>query len=142
MKRRDLNLENIYIYICICPGLEPFCQELAVLKRFEAMATGRILLAEILERGKPPLVVLYDTSQDDDLNINAACIKALQDKMLASPLQVRERFVCTLRRMSSSGPNVCLSSGGQLLHERDSQQRLLRRDHLLSASIQRTRKAD
>lgn len=54
------------------------------------MASGRILLAEILERGQTPLVVLYDTSQDDDVNINAACMKALQDKTLASPLQVQE----------------------------------------------------
>lgn len=52
------------------------------------MASGKILLAEILEREQTPLVVLYDTSQDDDVNINAACIKALQDKTLASPLQV------------------------------------------------------
>lgn len=59
-----------------------------MLKKFETMASGRILLAEILERGQIPLVVLYDTSQDDDVNINAACMKALQDKTLASPLQV------------------------------------------------------
>ena len=76
--------------VCIIPGLEPFCQEPAVLKKFETMASGRILLAEILERGQTPLVVLYDTSQDDDVNINAACMKALQDKTLASPLQVQE----------------------------------------------------
>lgn len=62
-----------------------------MLKKFETMASGRILLAEILERGQTPLVVLYDTSQDDDVNINAACMKALQDKTLASPLQVQER---------------------------------------------------
>lgn len=61
-----------------------------MLKKFETMASGRILLAEILERGQTPLVVLYDTSQDDDVNINAACMKALQDKTLASPLQVQE----------------------------------------------------
>lgn len=75
---------------CVCPGLEPFCQEAAVLKKFETMASGRILLAEILERAQTPLVVLYDTSQDDDVNINAACMKALQDKTLASPLQVQQ----------------------------------------------------
>lgn len=45
-------------------------------------------MAEILERGPVPLAVLYDTSQDDDLNINAACMKSLQDKTLSSPLQV------------------------------------------------------
>lgn len=63
-----------------------------MLKKFEAIASGRILLAEILERGQVPLVVLYDTSQDDDLNINAACMKTLQDKTLSSPLQVTEQL--------------------------------------------------
>lgn len=52
------------------------------------MATGKILLAEILERNEVPLMVLYDTSQDDDININATCMKALQDKSLESPLKV------------------------------------------------------
>ncbi|MEQ2209552.1 hypothetical protein XENOCAPTIV_000809, partial [Xenoophorus captivus] len=69
---------------CKLAGLEPFCQEPVVLKKFETMASGRILLAEILERGHTPLVVLYDTSQDDDVNINAACMKALHDNILAS----------------------------------------------------------
>lgn len=83
------------MFICILPGLEPFCQEPAVLKKFETMASGRILLAEILEREQTPLVVLYDTSQDDDVNINAACMKALQDNTLASPLKVqRTVFMC------------------------------------------------
>lgn len=66
-----------------------------MLKKFETIASGKILLAEILERGQIPLVVLYDTSQDDDLNINAACMKTLQDKTLSSPLLVTENvFVC------------------------------------------------
>lgn len=56
------------------------------------MASGKILLAEILERGPVPLLVLYDTSHDDDVNINAVCMKSLQDKTLASPLQVQERL--------------------------------------------------
>uniref|UniRef100_A0A669C054 Tudor domain containing 7 b n=1 Tax=Oreochromis niloticus TaxID=8128 RepID=A0A669C054_ORENI len=77
---------------CKLAGLEPFCQDPAVLKKFETMASGKILLAEILERGQTPLVVLYDTSQDDDININAACMKALHDKSLASPLQVPKRL--------------------------------------------------
>ena len=48
----------------------------------ERLAVGRILLMETVEAcpgETPQLVVLYDTSQDDDLNINAACRKALQD---------------------------------------------------------------
>lgn len=59
-----------------------------MIKKFETMACGKILLAEILERGDTPLVVLYDTSQDDDVNINTACMRALQDKSLENTLEV------------------------------------------------------
>ncbi|XP_013874700.1 tudor domain-containing protein 7B [Austrofundulus limnaeus] len=93
---------------CRLAGLEPFCQEPAVLKTFGTMASGRILLAEILERTKPPLVVLYDTSQDDDLNINAACIQALQDKTLASPLQTNSAYMnVTVSSVCSDGNFYC-----------------------------------
>uniref|UniRef100_A0A665VFI2 Tudor domain-containing protein 7B n=1 Tax=Echeneis naucrates TaxID=173247 RepID=A0A665VFI2_ECHNA len=93
---------------CKLAGLEPFCQELAVLKKFEIMASGRILLAEILERGQTPLVVLYDTSQDDDVNINAACMKALQDRTLASPLQVNSAYMnVTVSSVCSDGTIYC-----------------------------------
>ncbi|XP_057712155.1 tudor domain-containing protein 7B isoform X2 [Corythoichthys intestinalis] len=89
-------------------GLEPFCQEAAVLKTFEAMASGRILLAEILQRAQTPLVVLYDTSQDDDVNINAACMKALQDKTLTSPLQVNSAYMnVTVTSVCSDGTIYC-----------------------------------
>ncbi|XP_054608470.1 tudor domain-containing protein 7B isoform X2 [Dunckerocampus dactyliophorus] len=93
---------------CKLAGLEPFCQEPAVLKKFEVMANGRILLSEILERGKTPLVVLYDTSQDDDVNINAACMKALQDKTLTSPLQVNSAYMnVTISSVCSDGTIYC-----------------------------------
>ncbi|TNN50486.1 Tudor domain-containing protein 7B [Liparis tanakae] len=93
---------------CKLAGLEPFCQEPAVLKKFEAMASGKILLAEILERGRTPVVVLYDTSQDDDVNINAACVKALQDKTLANPLQVNSAYMnVTVRSVCSDGTVYC-----------------------------------
>ncbi|MGH0133442.1 UNVERIFIED_CONTAM: hypothetical protein FKN15_077357 [Acipenser sinensis] len=72
---------------CKLAGLEPFSEEPAVMKVFESLACGKILLAEILERHEVPLVVLYDTSQDDDVNINAACMKALQDKTLENSLK-------------------------------------------------------
>ncbi|XP_037116101.1 tudor domain-containing protein 7B-like [Syngnathus acus] len=89
-------------------GLEPFSQEPAVLKTLEAMASGRILLAEILQRGQTPLMVLYDTSQDDDVNINAACMKALQDKNLASPLQVNSAYMnVTVTSVCSDGTIYC-----------------------------------
>ncbi|XP_030578444.1 tudor domain-containing protein 7B isoform X2 [Archocentrus centrarchus] len=93
---------------CKLAGLEPFCQDPAVLKKFEMMASGKILLAEILERGQTPLVVLYDTSQDDDININAACMKALQDKTLASPLQVNSAYMnVTVSSVCSDGTIYC-----------------------------------
>lgn len=86
--------------LCVSSGLEPFCQEPEVLKKFESMASGKILLAEILERGPVPLVVLYDTSHDDDVNINAVCMKTLQDKTLASPLKVQESLRTCLEDFS------------------------------------------
>lgn len=62
-----------------------------MLASLEKLVVGRILLTETLElsqQDKIPLVVLYDTSQDEDININASCIKALQDEMMNNPLTV------------------------------------------------------
>ncbi|CAL8383753.1 unnamed protein product [Arctogadus glacialis] len=93
---------------CQLAGLEPFSQEPLVLKTFEAMAGGKILLAEILERGPVPLIVLYDTSQDDDVNINAACLKALRDKTLASPLQGNKVYMnVVVSSVCSDGTLYC-----------------------------------
>lgn len=55
------------------------------------VAIGKILLMETLEpcqESEVPTAVLYDTSQDDDLNINSACLKVLQDKTMNNPLSV------------------------------------------------------
>ncbi|KAL7875921.1 hypothetical protein AOLI_G00108840 [Acnodon oligacanthus] len=93
---------------CKLAGLEPFSQEPAVLKKFDSMASGKILLAEILERDDIPLMVLYDTSQDDDVNINAACLKALQDKSLESPLQVNSAYMnVNVTSVCSDGTFCC-----------------------------------
>lgn len=35
-----------------------------------------------------PEVLLYDTSQDDDINIHSVCLKELQDKTMNNPLTV------------------------------------------------------
>lgn len=59
-----------------------------VLKTLEMLARGRTLLAELVERETPPLVVLYDTSGETDINVNSACLGALQDKTMQNPLQV------------------------------------------------------
>ncbi|KAK9972076.1 hypothetical protein ABG768_025407 [Culter alburnus] len=93
---------------CRLAGLESFSHEQAVLKRFDSMATGKILLAEILEREEVPLVVLYDTSQDDDININAACMKALQDRSLESPLKVNSAYMnVSVTSVCSDGTIYC-----------------------------------
>ncbi|KAA0723685.1 Tudor domain-containing protein 7B [Triplophysa tibetana] len=93
---------------CELAGLGSFSREPAVLKRFESVASGKILLAEILEREEVPLVVLYDTSQDDDININAACLKALQDKSLESPLKVNNTFMnVNVTSVCSDGTIYC-----------------------------------
>ncbi|XP_051566560.1 tudor domain-containing protein 7B [Myxocyprinus asiaticus] len=93
---------------CKLAGLESFSHEQAVLKMFESMASGKILLAEILEREEVPLVVLYDTSQDDDININAACMKALQDKSLESTLKVNSAYMnVSVTSVCSDGTIYC-----------------------------------
>ncbi|XP_057192988.1 tudor domain-containing protein 7B isoform X2 [Triplophysa rosa] len=93
---------------CKLAGLGSFSREPAVLKRFESVASGKILLAEILEREEVPLVVLYDTSQDDDININAACLKALQDKSLESPLKVNNSYMhVNVTSVCSDGTIYC-----------------------------------
>ncbi|XP_048827345.1 tudor domain-containing protein 7B-like isoform X1 [Brienomyrus brachyistius] len=99
---------------CKLAGLEPFCQEPPVIKKFETMACGKILLAEILERGDTPLVVLYDTSQDDDVNINTACMRALQDKSLENTLKVNGTHMhVSVTNVCSDGTVYCqLSSRG------------------------------
>ncbi|CAL8351233.1 unnamed protein product [Boreogadus saida] len=78
-------------------GLEAWSSKPVVVSALERLAVGRILLMETVEAcpgEKLPLVVLYDTSQDDDLNINAACRKALQDHAAQdhAPLIVSSRY--------------------------------------------------
>ncbi|KAK1175674.1 tudor domain-containing protein 7B-like [Acipenser oxyrinchus oxyrinchus] len=105
---------------CKLAGLEPFSEEPAVMKVFESLACGKILLAEILERHEVPLVVLYDTSQDDDVNINAACLKALQDKTLENSLKINSVYTnVSVTNVCSDGTIYCqlLSSGQARLNE-------------------------
>ncbi|XP_008117618.2 tudor domain-containing protein 7 isoform X1 [Anolis carolinensis] len=74
---------------CKLAGLEAFCNDAALVKMVESQTCGKIFAVEILEkRGDIPLFVLYDTSGEDDVNINAACLKALCDKSLELHLQV------------------------------------------------------
>lgn len=60
-----------------------------LVKVVESLTCGKIFAVEILDKADIPLVVLYDTSGDDDININATCLKAMHDKSLEVHLQVR-----------------------------------------------------
>nr|XP_057921530.1 tudor domain-containing protein 7A [Doryrhamphus excisus] len=72
-------------------GLGAFSTHPSVLSSLDKWATGKILLMEMLGPSPPidlPEGLLYDTSQEDDININSVCLKALQDKTMNNPLTV------------------------------------------------------
>ncbi|XP_071359624.1 tudor domain-containing protein 7A isoform X4 [Trachinotus anak] len=76
-------------------GLETFSSHQLVLSALDRLAVGRILLMETLEpcqETEMPVAVLYDTSQDDDINVNSTCLKALQDKTMNNPLTVNVTY--------------------------------------------------
>ncbi|KAM6473539.1 tudor domain-containing protein 7 isoform 1-T2 [Liasis olivaceus] len=73
---------------CKLAGLEAFCDDPVLVKTVESQTCGKIFAVEILEKSDIPLIILYDTSGDDDININATCLKALRDKSLEFHLQV------------------------------------------------------
>ncbi|XP_058495612.1 tudor domain-containing protein 7A isoform X2 [Solea solea] len=76
-------------------GLETFSSHPMILSYLDKLAVGKILLIETLEpcqQMEMPVVVLYDTSQDDDININSACLKSLQDKTMDNPLTVNVTY--------------------------------------------------
>ncbi|NXL65881.1 TDRD7 protein, partial [Chordeiles acutipennis] len=73
---------------CRLAGLEVFCDDPVLVRAVESQTCSKIFAAEILEKSDVPLLVLYDTSGEDDININATCLKALCDKSLELRLQV------------------------------------------------------
>ncbi|XP_071588368.1 tudor domain-containing protein 7 isoform X2 [Heliangelus exortis] len=73
---------------CKLAGLEVFCDDPVLVKTVESQTCSKILAVEILEKSDIPLLVLYDTSGEDDININANCLKALYDKSLELHLQI------------------------------------------------------
>ncbi|NWI84597.1 TDRD7 protein, partial [Pitta sordida] len=73
---------------CKLAGLEAFCDDPVLVKTVESQTCFKIFAVEILEKSDIPLLVLYDTSGEDDININATCLKALCDKSLELRLQV------------------------------------------------------
>ncbi|XP_063996079.1 tudor domain-containing protein 7 [Pogoniulus pusillus] len=73
---------------CKLAGLEAFCDDPVLVKTVESQTCSKIFAVEILEKGDIPLLVLYDTSGEDDININATCLQALYDKSLELHLKV------------------------------------------------------
>ncbi|XP_041789848.1 tudor domain-containing protein 7A [Chelmon rostratus] len=100
-------------------GLEAFSSHPLVLSSLDKLAVGKILLMETLEpyqQNETPMTVLYDTSQDDDVNINSTCLKALQDKTMNNPLTVNATYqdVC-VTNVCADGIIYCqLPSRGNL----------------------------
>ncbi|XP_042340663.1 tudor domain-containing protein 7A isoform X2 [Plectropomus leopardus] len=76
-------------------GLEAFSTHVVVLSSLDKFAVGKILLMETLQpcpQNETPMAVLFDTSQDDDININSTCLKALQDVTMNNPLTVNATY--------------------------------------------------
>ncbi|NXN42989.1 TDRD7 protein, partial [Rhinoptilus africanus] len=73
---------------CKLAGLEAFSDDPVLVKTVELQTCCKIFAVEILEKSDIPPLVLYDTSGEDDININATCLKALYDKSLELHLQV------------------------------------------------------
>ncbi|XP_072319544.1 tudor domain-containing protein 7A [Eucyclogobius newberryi] len=92
-------------------GLEHFSTHPSVLSSLEKLAVGKILLMETLEpcqHNEVPPVVLYDTSQDEDININSSCLKDLQDKTMNNPLTINVTYQdVSITNVSADGIIYC-----------------------------------
>ncbi|XP_058158618.1 tudor domain-containing protein 7 isoform X2 [Dasypus novemcinctus] len=109
---------------CKLAGLEVLSDDPNLVKVVESLTCGKIFAVEILEKTDVPLVVLYDTSGEDDININATCLKAIWDKSLEVHLQVDAMYTSvTVTNICSDGTLYCqvpckgLSKLNDLLHK-------------------------
>uniref|UniRef100_A0A8C4R951 HTH OST-type domain-containing protein n=1 Tax=Eptatretus burgeri TaxID=7764 RepID=A0A8C4R951_EPTBU len=86
---------NIFYFFCLlpsclfpltypCKGLESLCVDAAVLSRLELFAKDKTLVMEVIKHSEIPEVVLYDTSGDEDVQVNLACLQQLEDPFLAA----------------------------------------------------------
>ncbi|XP_064357309.1 tudor domain-containing protein 7 isoform X2 [Dromaius novaehollandiae] len=93
---------------CKLAGLEFFCDDPVLVKTVESQTCSKIFAVEILEKSDIPLLVLYDTSGEDDININATCRKALYDKSLELHLQADAIYKnVRVTSVSSDGSLYC-----------------------------------
>ncbi|XP_054842649.1 tudor domain-containing protein 7 isoform X2 [Eublepharis macularius] len=93
---------------CKLAGLEAFCDDPVLVKMVDSQTCGKIFAVEILEKSDIPLVILYDTSGEDDININAVCLKALCDTSLKLHLQVNALYTnVRVTNVCSDGTLYC-----------------------------------
>uniref|UniRef100_A0A8C8RFV6 Tudor domain-containing protein 7 n=1 Tax=Pelusios castaneus TaxID=367368 RepID=A0A8C8RFV6_9SAUR len=109
---------------CKLAGLEVFYDDPVLVKTVETQTCGKIFAVEILEKSDIPLVVLYDTSGEDDININVTCLKALCDKSLKLHLQadalytnVRVTNVCSDGTLYCQVPSKGLAKLNEILQK-------------------------
>ncbi|XP_040273217.1 tudor domain-containing protein 7 [Bufo bufo] len=109
---------------CRLAGLEAFCDDLVLVKAVEVKACGKILAVEILQKAEKPLVILYDTSGDDDININAMCLRELSDHSLSLQLKVNASYtnvnvtnVCSDGTLFCQVPSKGLTKLSETLHK-------------------------
>uniref|UniRef100_A0A8C6LKE5 Tropomodulin 1 n=1 Tax=Nothobranchius furzeri TaxID=105023 RepID=A0A8C6LKE5_NOTFU len=92
-------------------GLEAFSSDSLILSLLDKLAVGKILLMEMLQpcqQEETPVAVLYDTSQEEDVNINTACLTSLQDKSMNSPLSVNLTYQdVRVSSISADGTTFC-----------------------------------
>ncbi|KAF6127634.1 tudor domain containing 7 [Phyllostomus discolor] len=93
---------------CKLAGLEALSDDPGLVKVVESLTCGKIFAVEILEKADVPLVVLYDTSGEDDINVNATCLKAICDKSLEVHLQVDAMYTnVRVTNICSDGTLYC-----------------------------------
>ncbi|XP_004711050.1 tudor domain-containing protein 7 [Echinops telfairi] len=109
---------------CKLAGLEFLSDDPDLVKVVESVTCGKIFAVEILDKAEVPLVVLYDTSGEDDINVNATCLKAICDRSLEAHLQVDAMYTnVKVTNICSDGTLYCqvpckgLNKLSDLLHK-------------------------
>ncbi|KAM6170400.1 tudor domain-containing protein 7 [Rhynchocyon petersi] len=93
---------------CKLAGLEVLSDDPGLVKVVESLTCGKIFAVEILDKTDIPLVILYDTSGEDDININATCLKAICDESLEVHLQVDAMYTnVKVTNICSDGTLYC-----------------------------------
>ncbi|KGL85182.1 Tudor domain-containing protein 7 [Tinamus guttatus] len=107
-KKKSLKVSLLVSFNTYAIWLEFFCDDPVLVKTVEAQTCSKIFAVEILEKSDIPPLVLYDTSGEDDVNINATCRKALYDKSLELRPQVDAVYTnVRVTSVSSDGSLYC-----------------------------------